>query len=732
MNEELKVIISAEISKLKEGMREANKQVSGFSSAVDKVKSGVSKGFEVVGNVAKTAFIATGAAVTTAVTSLTGFALKSAETADNIDKMSQKIGISRQAYQEWDYICGQSGVDVDVFKNGVKTLTSQMDAAAGGSNSAQEAFSALGLTWEDGSGKLKSQETMMEEAIAALASMEDGTERARLAQELFGKAGTELAPILNSGTEGIEALRDRCHELGLVMSDEAIAAGVKLGDTIDDVKKSFGAIVTQIGSKVMPIIQKLLEWVLDHMPEIQEVFEVVFGVLEDVVGVAIDVIGDLKDKFQEYFPKIKEIVKSCFDAIKKVWESVLKPAFEVIIDVVGKILDIVIENFPAIKQTISDCFDVIKSVWETVLKPAFDAIIAIVKVLWDKFQEALPAIMEVVQDAFAGIKDTWENHLKPAFEAIQAFINNVLVPVFQWAFENIIQPVVENVFNFIVNLWNGTLKPVFEGICDFLAGVFTGNWSKAWEGIKSILEGIWNAIKSIVEFAINHVSTIISAAWEAIKSVTSTIWNAISGFISSIWEGIKSGVSSAVNAVSNTVSSVFNSIKNTMSSILNSAKTTVLNIFNGIKDGISNTINKAKDTVKSAIDKIKGFFNFSWSLPHLKLPHISISGRFSLSPPRVPHFSISWYKLGGIFNSPTLFPFGNGQIGGLGEDGAEAIVPLEKNTKWLDRLATMLNEKQGGNRPIYLMVDGKVFGEIACDSINDLTKMRGSIPLVFA
>jgi hypothetical protein len=124
---------------------------------------------------------------------------------------------------------------------------------------------------------------------------------------------------------------------------------------------------------------------------------------------------------------------------------------------------------------------------------------------------------------------------------------------------------------------------------------------------------------------------------------------------------------------------------------------------------------------------IKSFFNFSWSLPKLKMPHISISGKFSINPPSVPKFSISWYKLGGIFDSPTLFPFAGG-IGGLGEDGAVAIVPLEKNTKWLSRLATMLNEEQG-SRPIVMNVDGKTFAEISIDSINALTRQTGNLQL---
>ena len=103
---------------------------------------------------------------------LAGMAVKTAGVTDNIDKMSQKIGISRQAYQELDFICSQSGTSVDSLKNGLKTLTTQMQSAADGSKSAKGYFDDLGLSWEDGNGNLKDQETMMWEAFSALQGMD--------------------------------------------------------------------------------------------------------------------------------------------------------------------------------------------------------------------------------------------------------------------------------------------------------------------------------------------------------------------------------------------------------------------------------------------------------------------------------------------------------------------------------------------------------------------------------
>lgn len=172
----------------------------------------------------------------------------------------------------------------------------------------------------------------------------------------------------------------------------------------------------------------------------------------------------------------------------------------------------------------------------------------------------------------------------------------------------------------------------------------------------------------------------------------------------------------------------WDTIKATVVNVASSIKTAVKNAFNNVVNSISGAMEKAREKVRSAIDKIRSFFNFSWSLPKLKMPSISISGKFSLSPLQVPKFRISWNKLGGVFDNPTLFGYG-GSLQGLGEDGAEAVVPLEKNTQWMDRLATMLNEKMGGTKPVVLEVDGKVFAQTAISTINNQTRQTGKLAL---
>ena len=257
---------------------------------------------------------------------------------------------------------------------------------------------------------------------------------------------------------------------------------------------------------------------------------------------------------------------------------------------------------------------------------------------------------------------------------------------------------------------------------------------KNWDTIKKKVAEVWDAmIKKISEGA------------ESVKKFFTGMGDAISDKASEIKQGItekfqsaKDAMGNAVSAAKNTVVSNFNNIKSSVSSAvgnvqstikskLTSAKETVSSILGNIKSKFTSIFDSAKNTVSSAIERIKGFLNFEWSLPHLKMPHFTVSGSFSLNPLSVPSFGISWYEKGGIFDSPTLFGYGNGLLGGLGENGAEAIVPLEKNTQWLDRIAERLQE--GKNIPIVLNVDGKTFAQTSIKTINDLTRQTGTLAL---
>lgn len=243
------------------------------------------------------------------------------------------------------------------------------------------------------------------------------------------------------------------------------------------------------------------------------------------------------------------------------------------------------------------------------------------------------------------------------------------------------------------------------------------NWDKIKEKIKEVAEKVKKWIEDMVAKVKDKIQQMVNAVKEK-------------------FEAIKSAIQEKINAAKAKVLEIFNNIKSGISEKINAIKTSVSNTMEKVKTAMMKPIEKGRDLIKGIVDKIKGFFSFTISFPKIKLPHFTISPSGwsvgDLLKGSIPKLGISWYAKGGIFDKPTLFGYGNGLLGGLGENGAEAVVPLEKNTQWLTRIAKMLSAEMGNNQPICLTVDGKVFGEIAVDSINDLTRLRGSLPLKLA
>ena len=297
--------------------------------------------------------------------------------------------------------------------------------------------------------------------------------------------------------------------------------------------------------------------------------------------------------------------------------------------------------------------------------------------------------------------------------------------------------------NFWINLWNTVSSTVMNVVSAI------GAWlSAAWAAIVATATALWNDLKNTLTNILNGLKVIVSSVWNAIKSTVVNVVNGIKSTVTSVWNAIKSTVTSVMNGIKTTITTVWNAaksavttavngIKSSISSALNSAKSTVSSVFSAIKSSISEKINAAKSAVTTAISAIKSAFNFSWSLPHLALPHLSISGGFSINPPSVPHFGISWYKKAMeepfLFTKPTIFDVNplTGQAKGAGEAGNEMMYGHEslmndiRNASgseelvkaindWMERLYALLSKYLPELANMDVVMDtGTVVGELA-------------------
>ena len=217
---------------------------------------------------------------------------------------------------------------------------------------------------------------------------------------------------------------------------------------------------------------------------------------------------------------------------------------------------------------------------------------------------------------------------------------------------------------------------IIQNVIKLFTSILRGDWSSAWDAVKNIAQTVWDALCSIVSNGIEFVKTYISNGLSAAKAIVSSILSSIYGFFKDKFESAKKAVSTAITGV-----------KTSISDGLNEAKTTVSNILDGIKKKFADIWDNCKKIVTDAVAALKKAMDFSWKLPDLKLPHISVTG--GVAPYGIggkgslPQFSIEWYKKAYdnamVLSSPTIFGYSGGKFLGGGDGSGNEIVAGESH-----------------------------------------------------
>lgn len=462
-------------------------------------------------------------------------------------------------------------------------------------------------------------------------------------------------------------------------------------------------------------ITEVMKAVWDGFCEVlAPIFEGVFQQISNILNEALDFLTGLFDIFAGIFTGDWDMVwQGVQEVFGAVWDFVVA-TFENWISTFTSLTDTVLGWFGTdwetvwtnVKTFFSDTWNAISSFFSGILTgiktfftDTWNAIVSFFSGILSGIYSSVTGTMTEIHDTFTNIWDSITGFLSGAWETIKNIVTVGIMAVkeiISAAFQIITLPfrfIWENCKDTVLSIWE-TIKSVIgekiDAVKEKITTVTTAISnvaSAAWNAISSTASSLWEGIKGTIGSKIDAAKEKVSTATSAITSVASSAWSSVSSAASSKWESVRSTISSKLSSAQSTVSSLMSGITSTMSSGLSSALSTVSGKFSSIYSTISSKMSAARDAVGNAISALKSKFNFSWSLPHLKLPHVSISGSFSINPPSVPHFGISWYKDGGILTRPTIFgAAGNNLLAG-GEAGAEAVVPLA--TLW-DKLETMI------------------------------------------
>lgn len=469
----------------------------------------------------------------------------------------------------------------------------------------------------------------------------------------------------------------------------------KLGFNFKDITDVMEAAWDGFCSFVAPV----LEGAFKAAGEIIEgIIDVVMGVIEVVVGL----INGFKDGDWSTFTQgLLDIINGVVNAIWGVIQGLFR-MFGIELDDFnggwGAIWDGAKAVFTTVWTAIRDFF---VNIWNGI-KSFFEGI-------WNGLKNTVTtigaAIGAAVSDAWNAVKTTFTtvwNAISDTVSSAWETIKNVVTvgimfvkELFSAAFQILTLPfrfIWENCKDAVIEAWDGIKSGVSSAI-DWVQDKVSVGWNAVksttettWNSTKNFVSTTWEAIKTEVGGFVDGIKSNISTAWEAAKDTVNTVSEAIKSKTAAAWDGVKSKIVTAVDGARNSIATGFDAARNK-----------VTTVFEAIRSKITSVMDGARNSVTNAINAIRNKFNFSWSLPHLRLPHLSISGSFSIDPPSVPHFSISWYKKamedGMILNSPTIFgQKGNTLLAG-GEAGSETVVGTQSLMEMIrNAVASMANQ----------------------------------------
>ena len=547
-------------------------------------------------------------------------------------------------------------------------------------------------------------------------------------------------------------------------------------ETITENQAGITEMFTGLFKTVEPIAQALSSSMKKLFESVNKVYdEHIKPLFESSSSLMSDVVGSFVKGWNENIqPVLEKIGRGFADTIK----NHIEPALEKIGGMIGSFADF----SKAINEVFGPAISFIVEKLTVVLAPAIEYIGEVWRVLFNAISDVIGAIADIIKgvfDVITGLLTGDGEKIKEGFANIFGGLKDIVVSVFSG--------IIDLVAGVLKLLWD-VVVAIFQSIWDAIVGIFSGvgawfgeKFQEGWDAIVNIFSNLgswfgerwadvtnalaeigswlgekfqegWDAIGNIFgnlgswfsdrwnesKDALADANTWLGDKFQSGRDKVNSAFEKVGSWFGDRWNDIKNGVQEAdswfgekFESAKENTQNPFQSIGSWFSERWNDIQSALKEIPEWFRNLFNDAMENAKSIVKSGIDALRGFFNFDWSLPEIKLPHFNISGSFSLMPPSIPSFSVDWYARGGVFNSPSII--------GVGEAGQEAVMPLERNTGWISILAQKLAERMPANNvptgyslpagDIVIQIGGHEFGRVAIQEINREQERAGQVLL---
>lgn len=600
-------------------------------------------------------------------------------------------------------------------------------------NQAAAAGKKLGLSFVDANNQLLSTPEILEKLKGKYGDTIDAVEKQQIKEAFGTDEAVAMIDLLYSDIDGLSGGIDSMAESmkkGTAVTTEMAEAinntpaqkfqvlKQQIHNNVEELGNGLLPVVNETMDKVSGIIQKGSGWISNNQKTVQSIMNIALklGIILIVLGTVIGVVGTVG--------KAVLAAKNAITAAKGAW-TVLSGAFAatpigwVVVGIVALVAAFVLlwKKSEAFRNFWIGLFEQVKgavqSAWST-LQPALQTLAQKLLGLYGAARPILKiigsiagAVGTVFAGAFIGAAQGALAALTPltdAFSSLASFASNVInavVALFRGDFVGaceFLSAAVDNLTDFFIHGFHAILsfaEGFADGFLDVVGGALNAigiDAGAAIEGLKGAVSSGLEAVKGLFGGIMGAAAVIVKEKLNNIKRAYEENGGGIQGIVAASQEAVKGYFTAGLTFIDNLTGGKLSDIRQKFSDGLQGAADAVSEKLGGIKDRFNEKLTAAGNLVHEAISRIKGFFNIDFPTPRIKMPHVSISGKFSLSPPSVPKFGIEWYAKGGVMTAPTIFGAVGGKLLGGGEAGAEAILPL--SALW-EKLSLFIHEALG-------------------------------------